>query len=201
MIPPLAIVQARLGSARLPGKVLLPLGGKSLIQHVWERAAEAFYAQHVVVACPADELNKPLRTAVENFGGQVFAWDGPENDVLGRFHACAHTYRWHPDSVIVRVTPDDWNKQPAMMKRVAAGERLPVELGAEAFTLAQLDAAMEKWVVEGFAFGRPIYNPAREHITHALFSHPAPAAPDSQVPWSIDSREDYDAVRRAVEGH
>jgi spore coat polysaccharide biosynthesis protein SpsF len=236
-IPPLAIIQARLGSSRVPGKMLLPLCGKPLIQHVYDLTARAFFPQHVVVACPADEANKPLRVAVENFGGEVFAWEGPENDVLGRFHACAHRYRWHPDSVIVRVTPDDPFKDPGMMKRVAAGERLPVEQGAEAFTLGMLDAAQAR---EPYADNTPIRdcfatraeftchreyglcrcgrptttagmgdeyrsvhadNLNRQHITHALFAHLAPAAPDKGHPWSIDTREEYERVRAIVEGH
>jgi spore coat polysaccharide biosynthesis protein SpsF (cytidylyltransferase family) len=182
--PPLAIVQARMGSKRLPGKVLLPIHGVPLIEHVWRRTVKAFGKQHTVVAHPDTPENAPLVEVLESLGAQRFAWDGPENDVLSRFYYCAHRYRWHPDSVIVRVTADDWRKNPAMMKRVANGERLPVELGAEAFTLAMLDEA------QGTVGFQADY---REHITHALF----PTAPPKPPPgiWTIDTAEDLAAAQ------
>lgn len=189
----LAIIQARLGSSRLPGKMLLPLCGKPLVQRVWETTCEAFGVANVVIAIPARSENLPLWTACRNFGADVFVWEGDENDVLGRFHACAHSRRWHPESVIVRVTPDDPFKNATMMKRVANGERLPVESSCEAFTLAQLDEAHRTMV------GALEVN--REHITWALFPTHPPKAPDKGFPWSIDTREDYEAVRRIVERH
>lgn len=184
MIAPLAIIQARLGSTRLPGKLLLPIGKRSLIHRVWATTVEAFGAAHTVVAIPKGDENGPLWVELRDIGAEVFVWDGPENDVLGRFYACAHRYRWHDDSVIMRVTPDDPHKDVLAMRRVANGERLPVEQGAEAFTLAMLDQAH-------------LYttNPLeREHITYALFrGSPPPAPPPGRV-WSIDTRDDYMAV-------
>lgn len=185
--PPLAIVQARMGSKRLPGKVLLPIQGIRLIDHVWRRAVEAFGEQHTVVAHPDTSENAPLVEVLDSLGAQRFAWDGPEDDVLSRFYYCAHRYRWHPGSVIVRVTADDWRKSPAMMKRVANGERMAVEVGAEAFTLAMLDEAQQ-------SLGYP--SEQREHITHALF----PTAPPEPPPgiWTIDTAEDLAAAQHEL---
>jgi spore coat polysaccharide biosynthesis protein SpsF (cytidylyltransferase family) len=181
---PLAIVQARIGSTRLPGKMLLDLGGHPLIWWAWNAAVEAFGVDNVVVAIPASADNDELADALAAFTPNVFRWDGPECDVLGRFHACAHRYRWHPDSVIVRVTPDDPFKEPALMRRVAAGERHPVELGAEAFTLAMLDDAH---------FGR-VGGLDREHLTYAI---PCLADPPQPPPglWTLDTQADLDAAR------
>lgn len=176
-----------MGSKRLPGKVLLPIGGMPLIEHVWRRAVKAFGKRNTVVAYPNMAENAPLVAVLESLGAQRFAWDGPENDVLGRFFHCAHRYRWHPDSVIVRVTADDWRKSPAMMKRVAKGERLPVELGAEAFTLAMLDHAQATVGLE---------SDKREHLTHALFPTEPPKAPAGI--WTIDTAEDLAAAESAL---
>ena len=187
MIKPLAIIQARFGSTRLPGKVLMEVGGRSLIRRAWDASVEAFGEANVVFAIPATPENDELHSAIVGFTPEVFRWDGGENDVLGRFWHCAHRYRWHPDSVIVRVTPDDPFKDPAMMRRVAAGERLPVELGAEAFTLAMLGEAHEEY------FCQPRY---REHITKALFHTPPPAPPPGI--WTIDTREDLEAAQYKV---
>jgi spore coat polysaccharide biosynthesis protein SpsF len=190
--PPLAIVQARIASTRLPAKMLLDLGGKPLVRWATDAAIEAFGRENVVAAIPAsaenDELARVLGEVCE-----VFRWDGPEKDVLGRFYHCARTYRWHPDSVIVRVTPDDPWKVPTMMRRVASGERLPVEQGAEAFTLAMLDKA-DGDVDRTFRCGH-----YREHLTDAIpcLESPPPAPPVPH-PWTIDTAEDLEAARRHV---
>jgi hypothetical protein len=123
MIPPLAIVQARMHSTRLPGKMLLHLGGKPLIQWAWEAAVEAFGEENVVVATPFTPENKPIGDWVCSVNGQGFGWEGPEWDVLGRFHAVAHAFRDDPGSVIVRITPDDF----------------PIDTERERFTLGWLD--------------------------------------------------------------
>jgi len=182
MSPPLAIVQARIGSKRLPRKMLLDVGGKPLVAWALSAAQVAFGVEHTVAAIPASAENDELADVLESFKCPVFRWNGPEHDVLGRFHACAHTYRWHPFSVIVRVTPDDPYKSARQMQRVAAGERLPVEFGGEAFTLEQLDMAH-------------IASTEREHLTHALFDMPPPPAMPGI--WTVDTQEQLDDVRDA----
>jgi spore coat polysaccharide biosynthesis protein SpsF (cytidylyltransferase family) len=188
MIHPLCIVQARLGSTRLPGKMLLGLGGMTLIERAVRTATLAFGWDNVIVAHPDTPENAPLVAELERISARRFAWAGPENDVLSRVYHCSHTYRWHPDSVIVRYTPDDPWKDVASLRRVAAGERLPVEMGGEAFTLAQLDRA----------YTRPWHtHEEKEHITHALFPI-APPKPPAGV-WSIDTQADYDAAIAELE--
>lgn len=188
-VPTLAIIQARLGSKRFPNKVLALIDGEPLIRRVWRRTVDAFGAEDTVVAIPGNEENVPLFQLLHALGANVYAWDGPESDVLARFWNCAHRYRWHDDSVIVRVTADDPFKDPLAMRKVAAGYRLPVEIGGEAFTLKRLNDAHERV---------PLGSPQREHITHALF----PTAPPPPPPgvWSIDTPEDYEAVVSAMEG-
>lgn len=185
MIPPLCIIQARYQSARLPGKMLLRLGGETLLARGHELACEAFGAGNVVVAIPASDDRGPLGEDLRRIKATIFAWEGDEADVLGRFYYCAHRYRWHPDSVIVRWTPDDPFKDPAMCRRVAAGERLPVEQGAEAFTLAMLGNAHFGW--EG-------YPANREHLTLSLFLTAPPPAPEGEV-WTIDTPDDYERAK------
>lgn len=182
-VPPLAIVQARMGSKRLPGKVLMDIAGKSLVEHVWLRAVEAFGQAHTVVAYPDTLENAPLRAELYDIGAISVAYAGDEWDLLGRYWWTAHKFRWHPDSVIVRVCADDPFKSASAMKRVAAGERLPVEVGAEAFTLAQLDAAH-------FREADPT---RREHLTYCLFPVLPPPPPPGT--WTIDTPEDLETVR------
>ena len=186
-IPPLVIIQARMNSARLPGKMLLKLHGETLIARAVRLAGEAFGAEHVVVAIPFGDAQAscPLYEELRHIGATIHAVPRcAESDVLGRFHAIAHGLRWHPDSVIVRWTPDDPFKVPAACQRVARGERLPVEVGAEAFTLAMLDRAHED---------APRGSSGWEHITHALFpTAPSPYIGPKQM--TVDTPEDWARV-------
>lgn len=98
---PLVIVQARMGSKRFPGKVLAPLRGAPLIEHVVRSCTEA--EMRTIVAMPMSKGNVPLRTFLDHINVE---WDeaADENDVLGRFAAVARKQPQH--DVIVRVTAD-----------------------------------------------------------------------------------------------
>jgi len=84
----LGVIPARLGSTRLPEKILRSIGGKPMIQHVWERARQAKNLEDVIVA--TDDAR--IRQCVEGFGGKAFMTrqDHPNGtsriaEVMGRF--------------------------------------------------------------------------------------------------------------------
>jgi spore coat polysaccharide biosynthesis protein SpsF len=187
--PPLAIVTARMRSSRLPGKVLAECAGRPLIAWATDAAIAAFGRANVVIATTADPENAPIVAWAKAANMAVFAWDGPEADVLGRFAACAETYRWHPESIVIRVTPDDPRKRPDALRRVADGVREPVELGGEAITLDRLrdlNAVLSR--VDDAVL--------REHLSYAFFRHPAPSAPDGL--WTVDTPEQLAAMDRLL---
>jgi spore coat polysaccharide biosynthesis protein SpsF (cytidylyltransferase family) len=181
-VTPLCIIQARMGSKRLPNKMLLRIKDVPLIEIAWRNAVSIFGRENVVVAYPHTLENLPLSMFLGNLGALRFEYDGDEDDVLSRFYHCATSYTNDPNCVIHRWTPDDPYKTPEAVKRVLAGERLPVELGGEAFTLAQLKHAHET-VKDAFR---------REHISYALFATPAPPPPEGI--WTVDTLEDYEAA-------
>lgn len=80
-----AIVQARIGSSRLPGKVLLPLAGRPVVCHVVERLRRVRGLDHIVVATPAGSDNAPLIELLEREDVPTRVWDGDEADLLGRY--------------------------------------------------------------------------------------------------------------------
>lgn len=198
---PLAIIQARLGSTRLPRKVLMEVGGRSLVRRAYDASVRAFGTDNVVHTVPAGDGE--LIAHILDYGGIVEPWEGDENDVLGRFWAVAHRYRWHPDSVVVRITPDDPFKRADHLKRVAEGERLPVETGGEAFTLEQLD----RWHGSTERSGRVwradmecyvMYQADdREHIGN-LIPGERPPSPEG-TGWTVDTLEDLEAARERAE--
>jgi len=63
----LGVIPARYASSRFPGKALVSIGGKTMLQHVWERASQARYLTGVVIATDDERI----RAAGEEFGGRV----------------------------------------------------------------------------------------------------------------------------------
>lgn len=187
-VTPLIIIQARYHSTRLPGKMLLDLGGESLIARAVRLASSV---ATTVVAIPASDRDTPLLMELVRIRAEIFAWDGDEADVLGRFHHCANRYRWHPQTVIVRWTPDDPFKDPALVRRTIEGERFPIELGAEAFTLAMLARAFHTTAPDDLV--------PREHLGNhrTLFPFPPLPCPPGEG-WTVDTAEDLEAARRRI---
>jgi len=96
-----AIVQARMTSSRLPGKSLLDIAGKPLLQHVLERLQRAPNIDEVVVATTDEPVDRPLVDAIEKLGFRAVR--GDRDDVLARYLQAAHVSQ---ADVIVRVTGD-----------------------------------------------------------------------------------------------
>jgi spore coat polysaccharide biosynthesis protein SpsF (cytidylyltransferase family) len=175
----LCVIQARMNSRRLPGKMLMKVGGETLIEIAWRKACEAFGEENVMFACSAGDVVTPLRRTISDFGAHA-GWVSGEDDVLGRLYECAVYAGATPDTTIFRYTPDDWRKSVPAMQAVVAGEkRCPVEIGGEAFTFAQLKEWHET-VTDPFL---------REHIGHLITPNPV-SPPDDGLPWSIDTAED-----------
>lgn len=96
-----AVVQARMRSTRLPGKVLKPIVGKPLLWHILHRLGKSELIQTICVATTRDPADDELAAYAMGEGAVVVR--GPEDDVLGRFALAAHTI--DPD-IIVRVNAD-----------------------------------------------------------------------------------------------
>jgi len=97
----LAIIQARLSSSRLPGKVLLDIGGQPMLTRVVERARRAKLVNQVVVATSFAYRDDPL--ADYCIAHKYPCFRGSQFDVLDRFYQTAMTYE---ADVIVRLTAD-----------------------------------------------------------------------------------------------
>lgn len=79
-----AIIQARLGSTRLPYKMMLSLHGKPIIEWVVKRVQKSQLLDDIVVAIPISEDNDVLAKYIQELGVKVFR--GSENNVLNRFY-------------------------------------------------------------------------------------------------------------------
>jgi spore coat polysaccharide biosynthesis protein SpsF len=97
-----AIVQARMGSTRLPGKVMLSLDCTSIIQHVTRRVRSCEFVDEVVVATTDKRRDDIVEDYARREGADVFR--GDESDVLGRLYQAAKS---HGAELVVRITADN----------------------------------------------------------------------------------------------
>lgn len=97
----LCIIQARMGSSRLPGKVMMPLAGKEVIWHVYHRVKQCKHIDQIVVATSDLVQDDKLAEFCEAQQWPVFR--GSETDVLSRFVGAANCF---PANNIVRITCD-----------------------------------------------------------------------------------------------
>jgi spore coat polysaccharide biosynthesis protein SpsF (cytidylyltransferase family) len=96
-----AIIQARMGSTRLPGKVLMPLSGVPVLEHVVQRVRACATVNEVVVATSNDVTDDVLADWCNRHEVEVFR--GSLTDVLDRYYHCAERYS---ADAIVRITAD-----------------------------------------------------------------------------------------------
>ena len=96
-----AIIQARMGSSRLPGKVLLDIAGKPMIQHVIERTQRARNLDSVTVATTTDTSDDPVAAFAISTG--IPCTRGSLHDVLDRYYQAA---KQHQAEFVVRITAD-----------------------------------------------------------------------------------------------
>jgi spore coat polysaccharide biosynthesis protein SpsF len=96
-----AIIQGRMGSSRLPGKVLLEIAGKPMIQHVIERTRHARTLNAVTIATTTDPSDDPVAAFAVSIG--IPHTRGSLHDVLDRYYQAA---KIHQADVIVRITAD-----------------------------------------------------------------------------------------------
>ena len=97
----LAIVQARMGSIRLPGKVIKKIGDKTLIQILLERLSLSSEIDKIIVATSTDSINDDLQSHIESLGFNCFR--GNEKDVLNRYFESATEFK---ADAVVRITGD-----------------------------------------------------------------------------------------------
>jgi glutamate-1-semialdehyde 2,1-aminomutase len=97
----LAIIQARMKSTRLPGKVMKKILGRPMIGYLLERVSRAQQIDKIIVATSHDPANDVLVDYVESLGFDVFR--GNENDTLDRFYQAAVQYS---ADQIIRITGD-----------------------------------------------------------------------------------------------
>ncbi len=111
----LIFVQARMSSRRFAGKVLAPLAGRPMIDHVLERCAAVFGRERVVLATSEDASDDGLAAHVRSHGYTFYR--GDLANVVRRFQDCL---RAHPCEWFVRISGDSPLIDPGLVARIAA---------------------------------------------------------------------------------
>lgn len=196
-----AIVQARMASSRLPGKVLKPLAGKPMLGRLLDRLVHCTRLDAIVVATSTSVQDDAVAAYATEYGSEVFR--GSEPDVLDRYYQAARKYDADP---IVRITADC----PLIDPQV-------VDLVVEAFFEQKVDHASNSFC-ETYPDGQDtdVYSfkalercwheapngPCREHIHAHMLKHPEAFSlynvmNDEDLGnhcWSVDSPEDFGLV-------
>jgi spore coat polysaccharide biosynthesis protein SpsF (cytidylyltransferase family) len=197
-----AIVQARLGSTRLPRKTLAPIGGKPLLEHVFDRAAACIRIHEVTLATTSDPVDLELIGLAARKG--IASYAGSSGDVLDRFYQAARRFE---ATVIVRVTADDPFKDPDVIDRVietflsrpldycsnTIEPTYPEGLDIEVFSFDALERAWQEAVLAS----------DREHVTPFMWRQPelfrcanVTLGRDlSNLRWTLDYEEDLRFAR------
>ena len=198
----IAIVQARMGSTRLPGKVMADLLGKPLLARVIERAQAIRDIAAVVVATTTAERDRPLLDLAREYHAEAFA--GSEDDVLDRYYQAASALG---ADVIVRLTADcpllDSGVSARVVARFSRGDvdyacntlppTFPDGLDTEVLSFAALERAWRQARLTS----------EREHVTPYIWKHPAEfrlvnvtnAVDRSALRWTVDEPQDLEFVR------
>ena len=109
------IIPARFASTRLPGKPLLDIAGKPMIQHVWERASESA-ASRVIIATDAEIV----RRACQDFGAEVCMTSEAHQSGTDRLQEVVQIAGLSEDEIVVNVQGDEPLIPPAVIDQVAA---------------------------------------------------------------------------------
>jgi len=206
----IAIIQARMSSTRLPGKVLLDLGGRPVLDRMIERVKHAKNVTETVVATTTDPSDDAIVALCEQLGTPVFRGSLP--DVLDRYYQCALEYK---ADYVVRLTGDCPLIDPELIDEVVYGlfdppedfscnrlpppfgRTFPIGLDVEACTFQALENAWKNATEKHH----------REHVMPYLYETPGKfqviqLQSDEDygyMRWTLDTPQDLDLLREVIQ--
>ena len=202
-----AIIQARMGSTRLPGKVLMDLGGETVLCRVVRRLRRASMIQEVAVATTESPRDEPIIEACRQLGVAYFC--GPEQDVLDRYFRAVQQFG---SDAVVRITSDCPLIDPELVDQVVDSfvahhadfgcnvlpRKYPRGLDTEVFTA---EALRKVWQLSDQPH-------QREHVTSLFYERPgsfrhATVSGEQDYScyrWTLDTPEDLCLIR-AIYSH
>lgn len=205
----IAIIQARMGSSRLPNKVMLEVCGKPIIWHVVNRTTKSKMIDKIVVATADGVGNDAIREFCTENG--IACVSGSENDVLDRFYKAFVHVNADDNDIIVRVTADCPLIDPTIIDEVIKHHintnsdytsnciepTFPDGLDCEVFKASVLKRAWKEAKLMS----------EREHVTLYIRNHPEKFTIKSfkwdndfsNMRWTLDEKEDFQLIKEIFE--
>ena len=200
------IIQARMGSTRLPGKVLMKILDKTMLEYLVERVKRAWNINGVVIATTTDKKDEPIVELAKEL--DVLVYCGSEDDVLDRYYQAAKLYEIEH---IVRITADCPLMDPDMIDTVLdyyvalrpdycsnIGKRtFPDGLDVEVFSFKALEKAWQNTKLKSDRehVTRYIRNQSREF--RALTVEGRKNYSDKR--WTLDHAKDFEFIKTVIE--
>lgn len=205
------VVQARIGSTRLPGKVLLPLQGDTVLGHLVGRLGRCERVDRIVIATTELPADDAVEAEARRLG--VESMRGSETDLLDRHAAAAGRFGIDP---VVRITSDCPLADPAVVDAAVArflgarAEGRAVDIvtntreGRRTYPRGLDVEVVRRELLEKARGLVPPDAPEREHATLWFYRHPEGldiedlvAATDASAHrWTLDTPEDLELIRR-----
>lgn len=203
----LAIIQARMGSTRLPGKILKEVNGKPLLAYQIERVRQSKCIDEIVIATTVEQKDDQIVAFCKHYNVEYYR--GSENDVLTRYYETAQKFG---GDIIVRLTSDCPIIDPVVIDETiryyidhasdfdyvsnTIERTYPRGLDTEVFS----EGALEK------AYNNATLERDREHVTAYMYSNPEKFRIGSIsnslnlgcYRWTVDTVEDYELVKQIL---
>ena len=200
----LAVLQARMSSTRLPGKVMADVAGAPMILRQIERLRRARRLDRIAVATSTDRSDDGLAAMLALH--DVAVCRGPLDDVLARYIGALDAFG--PPEVLVRLTADCPLADPEVIDETVAlllDRRLDYAANTPAHRTYPKGLDVEVMRAEALRrAAREATDPyEREHVTPFLYRHPeifaqdfiSQAADEGEVRWTVDRPDDLEFVR------
>jgi spore coat polysaccharide biosynthesis protein SpsF len=199
-----AIVQARMGSTRLPGKALVDIAGMSMLARVIDRTRRCRLIQRIVIATTVKPHDDAIVEHAREIGVDVYR--GDEEDVLDRYYQAALTF---PCDVVVRITSDCPLLDPGIADQVVRPLLLPGSvIDYRANTLERTYPRGLDVEAVPFTTLERVWRDARSfheraHVFPHVYEHPekfvlsgmSDPVDRSYMRWTVDTAEDLAFVR------
>lgn len=197
-----AIIQARMGSSRLPGKIMAEIAGEPMLSHVIRRVGQAKMIDTIVLATTTDPGDDITESFCRLHGTHCFR--GSPHDVLDRYFQAARY--WHADA-IVRLTADCPLLDPSIIDQVV---KLFMDNGVDYASNTLEFSYPDGLDTEVMSFGalsrtwrEANLASEREHVTPYINKHPELFTLKSlrhdedlsHLRWTVDESRDLDFVR------
>ncbi len=205
------IIQARMGSTRLPGKVMLPLIGEPVLYRIVERILDCKYVDEIVVATTKEIQDDPIVQLGQRM--KVGVYRGSEDNILSRYYEAATEFKF---DIVIRITSDCPLIDPQILddmikkfKKLNSHRRKCDYLSNVLIRTFPrgIDAEIFWYDILRKAFNEANKNYQREHVTPFIRENPkrfqlinySNSKDQSQHRWCLDEKDDYNFISKIYE--